>query len=99
MARRNINMDGLTTKDFVVNHRRGSEYKATIANNTAQTLTVTVTNEDIQGSSPTFAAPASGAFTLLTGAVGELNEPYEGWRLTLGLVGVAGDTIDIVEAG
>ena len=47
MSRRNIDMTGLTTKDFVANSRRADTYHATIQNNTSQSLTITVTNQNI----------------------------------------------------
>jgi hypothetical protein len=80
-------MTGLTTKQFVANSKRGTEYNASIQNLSGESLTVTVTNEDIQGSSPTFDTPAAGALVIANGAVGELNEPYDGWLLTLGAGG------------
>ena len=86
-----------TTKNFVANHRRGVEYKSTIQNLTDQTIVVTVTNEDIQGTSPTFDTPAAGALSIVAGAIGVLNEPYDGWLLTAGAP--ATGTVNIVEAG
>jgi hypothetical protein len=97
MARRTITFSGDTTKNFVPNHRGGPEYNATIQNLTDQTITITVTNEDIQSSSPTFDTPAAGALAITTGAIGVLNEPYDGWLLTGGAA--ATGTVNIVEAG
>ena len=97
MAVRNIDMTGLTSKKFVTNLRRGSEYNATIQNLTGQSLTITVTNQDIQSASPTFDAPAAGALVIANGAVGKLGEGYDGWLLTLGAAGAG--TINIAEAG
>lgn len=96
MARRNITFTAETTKNFVPNHRRAGEYTSTIQNLTNQTITITVTNEDIQGS-PTFDTPAAGALAITAGAIGVLNEPYDGWLLTAG--GSATGTVNIVEAG
>lgn len=97
MTRRTINFSSDTTKTFAPNHKRGSEYVSTIQNNTDQTITITVTNQDIQGATPTYATPASGVVSILAGAIGTLNEPYDGWLLTGGAA--ATGTVDIVEAG
>ena len=48
MARREVVFDGELTKKFVVNHKRGSNYSATIQNNTDQSITITVSNQYIQ---------------------------------------------------
>lgn len=90
-------MTGLTTKKFVANPKRGPEYNATIQNLSGESLTITVTNDDIQDSSATFDVPAVGALVIANGAVGVLNEPYDGWLLTLGGTG-AGNVL-ITEAG
>ena len=97
MARRNITFASDTTKNFAPNHRRAGEYKATIQNLTDQTVTITVTNQDIQGASPTFDTPAAGALAITTGAIGVLNEAYDGWLMTAG--GSATGTVNIVESG
>lgn len=98
---RHINMDGLTSKVFSANYRHPDQgYFATIQNNTTQALTITVTNQNIlANTTANYDAPASGALVIAAGAIGQLNEPYVGWTLTLALVGSAGETIDIVEAG
>lgn len=85
-----------TTKNFVPNSRRGSDYVATIQNLTTQTVTITVTNQDIQGASPTFDTPAAGVLAITAGAIGVLREPYDGWLLTA--VSTTG-TVEITEAG
>lgn len=97
MSRRTIDMTGLTTKKFVANSRRGDQYSSTIQNLTGQTLTVTVTNDDIQIASPTFDVPAAGAVSVANGAIGAINEPYDGWLLTLG--GAGSGSILITESG
>ena len=97
MARRTITFDGDTTKKFVVNQRRGEQYHSTIQNLTDQTITITVTNEDIQSANPTFDAPAKGALAIMPGAVDTLDEAYDGWLLTGGAA--ATGTVNIVEAG
>ena len=92
-----ITFAGGTTKNFVPNTRRGSEYNATIQNLTDQTITITVTNQDIQSSAPTFDTPAAGALAITAGAIGVLNAPYNGWLLTAG--SAATGTVEITEAG
>ena len=86
-----------TTKQFATNTRRGTDYTATIQNLSGQSITITVTNQNIQGSSPTFDVPFGGALTILAGAIGSLNDPYDGWLLTAGVA--ATGTVEIVEAG
>jgi len=97
MSRHTVTFAGGTTKNFVADSRRGAEYNATIQNLTDQTITITVTNEDIQSSSPTFDTPAQGALAITAGSVDTLNEPYDGWLLTAG--GAATGTVNITEAG
>ena len=95
MARHTVTFASDTTKNFVPNHRRAGEYRATIQNLTSQTITITVTNEDIQGS-PTFDTPAAGALAITAGAIGTLNEAYDGWLIT---ASSTSGTVNIVEAG
>lgn len=95
--RSSITFSSDTTKNFAANSRRGDDYKATIQNLTDQTITITVTSEDIQSSSPTFDTPAAGALAITAGSIGALNEPYDGWLLTAG--GAAVGTVNITEAG
>ena len=97
MSRRTITFTGDTTKNFVPNSQRGPEYYSTIHNLTDQTITITVTNEDIQSASPTFDTPAAGALVITAGSIGVLNEPYDGWLLTAGAA--ATGTVNISEAG
>lgn len=97
MARRTITFDNETTRKFVANQRRGEQYHATIQNLTDQSITITVTNEDIQSSSPTFDVPGVGALVITAGAIGTLDEAYDGWLLT-GAAAATG-TVNIVEAG
>lgn len=97
MGRSTITFSADTTKTFAANPRRGSQYHATIQNLTDQTITVTVTNQNIQGASPTFDVPAAGALAITAGAVGAITEPYQGWLLTAGAP--AAGTVEITEAG
>jgi len=97
MSRRTVTFANELTRNFVPNTRRGTEYQATIQNLSGQSITITVTNQNIQGSSPTFDVPAAGALVIANGAIGVLNEPYNGWLLTAGLA--ATGTVEISEAG
>ena len=86
-----------TTKKFAANPRRGDTYHATIQNLTDQSITITVTNQRIQGDSPVFDTPAAGALVVAAGAIGSIAEPYNGWLLTAGVS--ATGTVEITEAG
>ena len=86
-----------TTKQFSANPRRGDTYNASIQNLTGQSITITVTNQDIQGESPVFGVPASGALVLADKAIGVLIHPYDGWLITAGAA--ATGTVEITEAG
>lgn len=97
MARRTVRFTAETTRNFAPNSRRGIEYKSTIQNLTGETITITVTNQNIQGSAPTFDVPAAGALVILNGAIGVLNEAYDGWLITA--AGSATGTVEITEAG
>lgn len=97
MGRHTVTFTAETTRNFVSNSRRGDQYHATIQNLTGETITITVTNQDIQGSSPTFDTPAAGALAIVDGAIGTLAEPYDGWLITAG--GSATGTVEITEAG
>ena len=97
MSRHTVNFTAETTRNFVPNSRRGPEYNSTIQNLTSQTITITVTNQDIQGSSPTFDTPAAGALAITAGSIGVLNEPYAGWLITAGASTTG--TVEISEAG
>ena len=86
-----------TTKNFVPNTRRGSEYSATIQNLTANTIVITVTNEDIQGSTPQYGTPQAGAVSIPAAGIGAITQPYGGWLITAA-VSTSG-TVEITEAG
>ena len=96
MSRSTLTFAADTSKTFAANPRRGEQYHATIQNLTGQTITITVTNQDIQGSNPTFDVPAAGALTVAAGAIGVLAEPYQGWLLSCSS---ATGTVEITEAG
>jgi len=95
--RSSLIFDAETTKQFATNTRRGTDYTATIQNLSGQSITITVTNQNIQAPNPEFDVPASGALVIASGAIGILNEPYDGWLLTAGAP--ATGTVEIVEAG
>jgi hypothetical protein len=97
MSRHTVTFTAETTKNFVPNTRIGSDYSATIQNLSGQSITITVTNQDIQGSSPTFDTPAAGALTITNGAIGAMTAPYDGWLITA--AGSTTGTVEIVEAG
>ena len=97
MSRHTVVFAGDTTKNFVPNSRRGPEYNATIHNLTDQTITITVTNDDIQGASPTFDTPDAGALAITAGSTGSLSQAYDGWLLTAGAA--ATGNVLITEAG
>ena len=86
-----------TTKKFAANSRRGDTYNATIQNLSGQSITITVTNQDIQSASPVFDTPSAGALVIANGAIGVMIHPYDGWLLTAG--GAATGTVEIMEAG
>ena len=97
MAEHHVEFVAQTTRNYVPNHRRGSDYKSTIHNLCGETITITVTNMNIQEASPTFDTPAAGALVILTGAIGTLDEAYGGWLITAG--GSATGFVHIVEPG
>lgn len=97
MARRTVTFDNELTQKFVANTRRDADYKSTIQNLSGQSITITVTNQDIQSASPEFDTPAAGALVIASGAIGSLNEPYNGWLITAALA--ATGTVEITEAG
>ena len=86
-----------TTKQFAANPRRGDTYSATIQNLSGQSITITVTNQDIQSANPVFDTPAAGALVIANGAIGLLVEPYDGWLVTA--AGSTTGTVEITEAG
>ncbi len=101
--RHSVDMEGLSEKPFVPNSRHpGQSYQATFENNTAQSLTITVTNQNVLADGidgVTFVEPAQGALTVAAGAIGILSEPYVCLKLTLAGAGAEGEAINIMEAG
>ena len=97
MSRKTVTFAGETSLKFVPNSRRNSDYKSTIQNLTDQSITITVTNEDIQSASPTFDTPAAGALVIAVGVIDTLDEPYDGWLITP--AAAATGTVNIFEAG
>lgn len=96
MSRRTVTFTASAAENFVPNTRRGNQYIATIQNLTTQTITITVTNQDVQDDSPVFDTPAQGALAITAGAIGVLNEPYNGWLISA--TSTSG-TVEISEAG
>ena len=86
-----------STKQFAANVRRGDTYNATIQNLSGQSITITVTNQDIQSASPVFDTPAAGALVIANGAIGAITAPYDGWLITA--AAPATGTVEITEAG
>ena len=86
-----------TVKKFAANPRRGDTYNATIQNLSGQSITVTVTNQNIQSASPTFDTPGAGALVIANGAIGVMIHPYQGWLITA--AGSTTGTVEITEAG
>lgn len=98
MAQHQVVFNNETTRQFISNHKRGAEYSATIANDTDQSITITVANDRVnRGETPTFADPAAGTLTIAAGANGALVQPYVVWLITAGLA--ATGNVNIVEAG
>jgi len=96
MARRTVNKPTAGAVTFVLNHKRGPEYNATFLNLTGASITIQVTNENIQtATSPTFANPAAGVLTVADDTMGALTEPYEAAEIT----GAGTGDIHVVEAG
>jgi hypothetical protein len=96
MARRTIDFTA-SPSDFVVNHKRGSDYSVSVQNNTGAVLTPTYTNQNIQEASPAFSVGDGTDLptTIASGALVCFICPVEAIRFT----GTPGGTIDIVEAG
>jgi len=80
-----------------LNHqRRGGGYKATLMNKTSATITIQITNENIETvAAPTFADPASGVLMIAVDTVGVISDPYDGVEIT----GAGTGTIHVVEVG
>ncbi len=97
MSRHTVTFTATDVRNFVPNSRRGPEYQSTIQNLSGQSITITVTNQPIQGTSPTFAAPAAGALVIANGAIGSLDQPYDGWLITAAASTTG--TVEISEAG
>ena len=95
--RSSITFTAESTKQFAANPRRGTDYNATIQNLSGQSITITVTNQDIQSANPVFDVPANGALVIANGAIGVMIHPYDGWLITA--AAPATGTVEITEAG
>ena len=96
MSRQTITFAAETSKVFAADPKEMGGYHATIQNLTNQSITITVTNQNIQEPTPVFDTPAAGALVIAAGAIGSLNEAYQGWTLTCA---AATGTVEITEAG
>ena len=94
MGRRTVDMEGVTTVIVVLNSKRGAQYHSTIQNNTGQTITGTVSNDEVN-----FTNPATGVLTIADTLVGEITEPYVQLALSIPMVGAAGAEALIMESG
>ena len=95
MAQRTIEKVNGVDRVFITNHKRGSEYIATIMNNTGAVLNLTYTNQDVQViGSPTFGALTGQPATVADGAIECLTCPVE----AINFAGTGTGTVDIVEA-
>lgn len=97
MAQKSIVFDNSTEQFFSANPRQLAGYEASIQNNTTQTITITVTNQKLTSDDPlVYGVPSSGALTVVAGAIGQLDEAYQGWKITA--TSTSG-TVDITEIG
>ena len=97
MGRQTVTFESSLSEVFAANPKRGSQYYATIQNNTDQSITVTVTNQDIQENPTPVYSPLPTPLTIASGDSDSLNSPYQAWTLTAGLA--ATGTVDITESG
>ena len=96
MAQSSVSKPTASAVVFVLNQQRGPQYNATLQNLTGASITIQVTNQNIQDTAaPTFTDPAAGILTSADEAVGFLSEPYEAIEID----GAGTGTIEIVEAG
>jgi hypothetical protein len=88
---------GGVPKIFPANHRRGSDYTATIQNLTGAVINLTYTNSPIQETdpSPVFGVLTGQPATVAAGALECVTCPITGIKFT----GVGDGKINIVEAG
>lgn len=100
MSRKTINFNNETVKLFAANPRQLAGYQSTIQNNTGQSITITVTNNDLKVvdiSNATYGVPASGALVIANNAIGSLNEAYQAWKITAAASSTG--TVNITEMG
>ncbi len=90
-----IDKVGAVDKVFAVNHRRGSDFKTTVQNNTGAVINLTYTNDRIQFETPVFGALTGAPTTVAAGALECIECPMTG----INFAGTGTGTIDIVEAG
>lgn len=84
MAKNAITLEADTAKVFPINHR-ATEDVLSIQNNTTGTLSVKVTNDNVQKVAPgsvNWVDPAAGALTIAADTVSRLIGPYVAMQLT-----------------
>jgi len=79
---------------YWANHRRGSDFNATVQNLTGATITLTFTNQD-RITSPTFGELQSGAVTIADTKVVLVSGVISG----INFAGTGTGTLEVVEAG
>lgn len=90
-----INKVGGTDKIFAANHRRGSDFKTTVQNNTGASISLTYTNDAIQRVTPVFGSLTGAPASVASGAMECIECPITGINIS----GANSGTVDIVEAG
>lgn len=94
MAKGQITKPTAAAVVYPLNHRATFD-DITIQNNTSDAITVTITAQAIQRTSPlVYSAPASGALVIVAGAVGVLNQPATAMQLS----GAGTGVVNVVEA-
>ena len=94
MARNTITKPTAAAVVFPLNHRATFD-GISIQNNTSNTITVTITAQNVQRvASPVYSAPAAGTLVIAAAAVGVLNQPATAMLLS----GAGTGVINVVEA-
>ena len=94
MAKNAITKPTAAAVTFPLNHR-ATFADITIQNNTSDSITVTITAQNVQRvASPVYSAPAAGALVITAGSVGVLNQPATAMLLS----GAGTGVINVVEA-
>lgn len=94
MAKNAITKPTAAAVTYPLNHRATFD-DITIQNNTSDSITVTITAQNVQRVAvPVYSPPASGALVITAGAVGVLNQPATAMLLS----GAGTGVINVVEA-